>query len=116
MSQILAEERIYLSSDNICKEDGEINLDDAVFSVKNLNTIKCSGLPNNEIKLKEGCIIMLLKNIDQFIELCNGTRMMVTKLGDHMIEARLISGNNAGKKFLIARMNMTSSDYTKFPI
>lgn len=41
MLLIHVEERIYLNLDNICKEDGEIDLDYAVFSVKNLNTIKC---------------------------------------------------------------------------
>ncbi|XP_057800410.1 uncharacterized protein LOC131015913 [Salvia miltiorrhiza] len=116
MSLMPAKERVYLISVNICKDDGEVDLDDEVFSVEYLNTIKCSGLPSHEIKLKEGCIIMLLRNIGPSNELCNGTRMIVTKLGARVIEAKLISGNNAGKKFPIARMVMSPSDFTKFPI
>ncbi|KAL6494954.1 hypothetical protein OROGR_030873 [Orobanche gracilis] len=81
MLQMSSNERTYLSSDSICKEDGEINLDDDVYSVEYLNTIKCSGLPSHEIKLKKGCIIMLLRNIDPSNEMCNGTRIIVTKLG-----------------------------------
>ncbi|KAL6545570.1 hypothetical protein OROGR_009444 [Orobanche gracilis] len=81
MLQMSSNERTYLSSDSICKEDGEINLDDDVYSVEYLNTIKCSGLPSHEIKLMEGCIIMLLRNIDPSNEMCNGTRIIVTKLG-----------------------------------
>ncbi|KAL6540683.1 hypothetical protein OROMI_024566 [Orobanche minor] len=101
---------------NVCKADGVVDMDDDIFSVEYLNTIKCSGLSSHEIILKEGCITILLRNIDPCSELCNGTRMIVTKLGDRIIEAKLISGKNAGKQFPIARMIMSPSDFTKFPI
>ncbi|XP_057779854.1 uncharacterized protein LOC130998456 [Salvia miltiorrhiza] len=104
MSLMPDEEKIYLSSDNICKADGEVDVDDEVFSVEYLNTIKCSGFANHKIKLKKRCIIILLRNIDPSNELCNGTRMIVTKIGERVIEAKLISGNNAGNKFPIARI------------
>ncbi|KAL6540741.1 hypothetical protein OROMI_024624 [Orobanche minor] len=113
MSLIPTKEMVYLSSDNICRV---VDMDDEIFSVEYLNTIKCSGLPSHEIRLKEGCIIMLLRNIDTCSELCNGTRMIVTKLGDRIIEAKLISKKNAGKQFPIVRMIMIPSDFTKFPI
>ncbi|KAL6530192.1 hypothetical protein OROHE_014545 [Orobanche hederae] len=116
MSLMPTKEMVYLSSDNVCKADGVVDMDDEIFSVEYLNTIKCSGLSSHEIRLKEGCIIMLLRNIDPCSELCNGTRMVVTKLGDCIIEAKLISGKNAGKQFPIARMIMSPSDFTKFPI
>ncbi|KAL6569855.1 hypothetical protein OROMI_014369 [Orobanche minor] len=116
MSLMPTKEMVYLSSDNVCKADGVVDMDDEIFSVEYLNTIKCSGLPSHEIRLKEGCIIMLLRNIDPCSELCNGTRMIVTKLGDRIIEAKLFSGKNAGKHFPIARMIMSPSDFTKFPI
>ncbi|KAL6554020.1 hypothetical protein OROMI_019693 [Orobanche minor] len=116
MSLMPTKEMVYLSSDNVCKADGVVDMDDEIFSVEYLNTIKCSGLPSHEIRLKEGCIIMLLRNIDPCSELCNGTRMIVTKLGDRIFEAKLISGKNAGKQFPIARMIMSPSDFTKFPI
>ncbi|XP_057811416.1 uncharacterized protein LOC131025636 [Salvia miltiorrhiza] len=105
-----------MSSKGICKEDGQVDLDEQVFSVEYLNTIKCSGLPSHEIKLKEGCIIMLLRNIDPSNELCNDTRLIVTQLGECVIEGKLISGKNSGRKFPIARMIMSPSDFAKFPI
>ncbi|XP_057770913.1 uncharacterized protein LOC130990702 [Salvia miltiorrhiza] len=73
MSLMSTKEKVYLSSDSICKEDGQVDLDEHVFFVEYLNTIKCSGLSSHEIKLKEGCIIMLLRNIDPSNELCSGT-------------------------------------------
>ncbi|XP_057775083.1 uncharacterized protein LOC130994065 [Salvia miltiorrhiza] len=109
MSLMPPEEKVYLSSDNICKADGEVDVHDERFSVEYLNTIKCPGLANHEIKWKKGCIITLLRNIDPSNELCIGTRMIVTKIGERVIEAKSISGNNVGKKFPIARMVMRQS-------
>ena len=59
---------------------------------------------------------MLLRNIDQSAELCNGTRLIVTAIGKHVIEAKMIAGKNVGQKVLIPRMVLTPSDVTKFLI
>ncbi|XP_058780230.1 uncharacterized protein LOC131653904 [Vicia villosa] len=50
---------------------------------------------------------MLLRNIDQSEGLCNGTRLIVTRLADHVIEARIISGKNIGTSFYIPRMDIS---------
>lgn len=55
-------------------------------------------------------IIMLLKNIDQSSELCNGTGLIVTATDRHVIEANTIHVKNVGVKVFIP------SDLTKFPI
>ena len=85
-----------------------------LFSIEFLNTINCSGLPNRRIVPKVGCMIMLLRNIDQASELYNGTRLIVTNMGKHIIEARMISRMNAGQKVFIPRMTTSPSDETKF--
>ena len=106
----------FLSSDSICPdEDDTINRED-VYSVEFLNTIRASGLPNHLIRLKIGCPIMLLRNIDQSAELCNGTRLMVSGIGKHVIRATMIAGKNSGQEVYIPRMDLTPSDLTKFPI
>ena len=70
----------FLSSDSICPaEDDSVNRED-VYSVELLNTIRASGLPNHRIRVKIGCPIMLLRNIDQSAELCNGTRLVIQVL------------------------------------
>ena len=72
--------------------------------------MKASGIPNHEIALKVGTPIMLLRNIDHANGLCNGTRLVITKLAKHILEARIMTGHHAGDKVLIPRMTMTSSD------
>jgi len=50
---------------------------------------------------------MLLKNIDQSEGLCNGTRLIVTRLANHVIEAKVILGKNIGAIVYIPRMEIS---------
>ena len=61
-------------------------------------------------------MVMLLRNIDQANELCNGTRLIVTILGKHFIEAETISGMNPDTKVFRQKMLLSPSDNTKFPV
>ncbi|XP_057418385.1 uncharacterized protein LOC130712576 [Lotus japonicus] len=80
----------YLSSDNTCKSDEDTKLQSEWFTTEFLNDITCSGIPNHKITLKEGAPIMLLRNIDQAVGLCNGTRLIVADLGTNVIKASVI--------------------------
>ena len=53
---------------------------------------------------------MLLRNIDQQNGLCNDTRLLVTRLDEHVIEARIISGKHIGKMTYIPRLQLMPSD------
>jgi ATP-dependent DNA helicase PIF1 len=74
-----------------------------------LNSLRTSGLPNHKITLKVGTPIMLMRNLDPADGLCNGTRLIVTKHENHVLEARVIAGKNQGQIMLIPRMEMTPS-------
>ena len=50
------------------------------------------------------------RNIDQANELCNGMRMTVTHLGKNTMTATVITGNRAGTRVFILRMNLVPSD------
>ena len=54
--------------------------------------------------------IMLIRNIDQSIGLCNETRMVVTKLGKSVIEAITLNGSHPNEKVFIHRMDMNPSE------
>jgi len=53
---------------------------------------------------------MLLRNLDQAEGLCNGTRLIVTRLANHVIEAKIITGKNIGNHVYIPRMSMSPSE------
>jgi len=74
-----------------------------------LNSLTTSDLPNHSIKLKIRSPIMLLRNLDQTQGLYNGTRLVVTRLANHVIAAEIIFGKNPGHSVYIPRMSMSPS-------
>ncbi|XP_061365846.1 uncharacterized protein LOC133309124 [Gastrolobium bilobum] len=66
MSMIPGEERIFLSSDKIMKQDVASSVEDDEFTPEILNTLLCSGIPDHKLTLKVKVPVMLLRNIDQF--------------------------------------------------
>ncbi|XP_020985847.1 uncharacterized protein LOC110274849 [Arachis duranensis] len=103
-------EKEYLSSDTTCQADENEDVQQEWFTPEFLNDIKCSGLPNHKLTLKTGVAVMLLRNIDQTSGLCNGTRLIVNKLGSNVIGATVVSGRNIGDKVYIPRMNLIPSN------
>uniref|UniRef100_M1ABZ3 Beta tubulin n=1 Tax=Solanum tuberosum TaxID=4113 RepID=M1ABZ3_SOLTU len=93
----------YLRSDKNFRSDHTYLALEHVHTPEFFNNIKCSGVPNHSITLKVGVPVMLLRNIDQSAGLCNGTRLIVTKLGNQVIEAKVLSGQMVGQKVFIPK-------------
>lgn len=53
---------------------------------------------------------MLPRNIDKSIGSCNGTRLIISNMGNHIIESKVISSNNIGERVLIPQLVMTPFD------
>nr|CAD1830078.1 unnamed protein product [Ananas comosus var. bracteatus] len=114
LSLLQNEERVYLSSDSICRSSTNVEEIDALYPVDLLNSSKFNGIPHHELKLKIGAPIMLLRNINQTLGLCNGTRLIVTQLASRVIKAEIFTGSHAGKKVYIPRIIMHTTK-TKWP-
>ena len=56
MSRLPRKERVYLSADKIIDDDENENED---FPAEVRNTLSVSGLPDHELKLKEGSLSLL---------------------------------------------------------
>ncbi|XP_057740395.1 uncharacterized protein LOC130957569 [Arachis stenosperma] len=112
MSLIPGNERVYLSSDTLISEDGHLESELYTMSTESLNALNCSGIPQHRLVLKIGVPVMLLRNVDQSKGLCNGTRMQVKRLGDHIIECVILAGSNTGDAVFIPRMNMSPNNDT----
>ena len=74
-----------------------------------LNSQNPPGVPPHELKLKEGCPIILLRNLDT-PRLMNGTRLIVKRLMKNIIVARILTGVAAGEEVLIPRIGLIPSD------
>jgi ATP-dependent DNA helicase PIF1 len=82
---------------------------DSLYPVEFLDTLQFSDIANHELELKVGVPILLLRNLNQSIGLCNGTRLIVKRLGQRVIEAEIITGNNVGKRVFIPCIIMSPS-------
>ncbi|GBN05600.1 hypothetical protein AVEN_273764-1 [Araneus ventricosus] len=82
-------ETVYKAVDMIIREDSQ---DQLTFPEEFLNSLTPIGLPPYELKLKIGCIIMLLRNLAPSKGLCNGTHLIVTKLQQNIIQSKSIDG------------------------
>ncbi|CAN7125661.1 unnamed protein product, partial [Brassica rapa subsp. narinosa] len=113
LDKLDGEEMIYLSADSIDPTDTKAVNDEALDS-DFLNNIKVSGLPNHRLRLKVGCPVMVLRNVDPPEGLMNGTRLQITQLMEFMVAAKIITGSNVGKTVYIPRLLITPSD-TRLP-
>ncbi|WVZ76928.1 hypothetical protein U9M48_024846 [Paspalum notatum var. saurae] len=80
-----------------------------------LNTLTPNGLPPHILKLKIGCPVILLRNIDPVNGLCNGTRLVVRGFQKNSIDAEIVLGQHAGKRIFLPRIPLCASDDEMFP-
>ncbi|XP_074342440.1 uncharacterized protein LOC141679997 [Apium graveolens] len=61
-----------------------------------------------------GVVVKLMRNLNQIMGLCNGTRMIVKSCRKNSIKCEILCGSHVGTKHLIPRIKMIPSD-TNWP-
>lgn len=77
-----------------------------------LHSVNTAGLGPHELTLKVGAVVMLVRNIDLSRGLCNGTRLQVLTLGEHMLELKTLTGgieDHRGRVVYLPKMHLTAS-------
>jgi ATP-dependent exoDNAse (exonuclease V) alpha subunit len=97
--------REYTSADSVDDTD-----DPSLFPQEVLNSLDFSGLPQHKLRLKLHAPVMLLRNLNPSKGLCNGTRLIITHLGDRFIQGRILTGSHAGNLAVIPRIKLSPSD------
>ncbi|TKR69282.1 hypothetical protein L596_021461 [Steinernema carpocapsae] len=70
-----------------------------------------SGLPPHILNLKKGCEVMLLRNLNVSIGLCNGTRLKVLELYENYVKCTPVDKKDRSPEFVcIHRMPLTSTN------
>ena len=80
-----------------------------------MNTLSPNELPQHKLQLKVNCLIMLLRNLNPSIELCNETRMVCKGFDKNVIYAEIISEQYAGEKVLLPRIPLKLTEDKDFP-
>ncbi|CAN6571616.1 unnamed protein product [Malus baccata var. baccata] len=96
---------------NSSVEDDERNL----YQPKFLNSISLGSLPPHKLTLKRGAPIMLLRNIDPKLGLCNGTRLLCRGFYRNLIDAEILTGQFAGVRVFLPRIHLKSTDTVGLP-
>ena len=86
-------------SEQIGEDDSMLN-----YPVEHLNEINASSLPLAKLEMKAECPVMILKSLDQSRGVCNGSRGILTRYRNRVLEVRLITGQYAGETVFIPRV------------
>ena len=116
LKKFSGETQVFYSADSIptSEQSGEEDIM-LNYPVEYLNSINCSGLPLSKLELKEGCPIMVLRNLDAVHGVCNGSRGFVTRLRSRVLEVKLLTRDFAGQKVFIPRIsNQPTEDQVAF--
>lgn len=108
MSEFPGHERVYRSIDTASNDDEAV-----LYPQEFLNSIDISGLPSHELILKVGAPIIILRSLEP-PKTTNGTRCVVTKLHNFLIEAVISCGPYQGEQVLLPRIPLEPSD-SPFP-
>ncbi|KAF8109299.1 LOW QUALITY PROTEIN: hypothetical protein N665_0098s0027 [Sinapis alba] len=104
------EAREYLSSDSIELMSTPDDDWTSHYPQEYLNSLEFPGIPNHRLCLKVGYPVMMMHNFNQDQGLCNGTRMMVTRLGNIIVEAEIMTGTYVREHVLIPRIQLSPTD------
>ncbi|KAK9988698.1 hypothetical protein SO802_028937 [Lithocarpus litseifolius] len=80
-----------------------------------LNSISPGGLPPHILRLKKGAPIMLLRNIDPKVGLCNGTRLLCHGCFNNVIDAEILTGQYAGTRVFLPRIPLKTTENVHLP-
>ncbi|CAI0412986.1 unnamed protein product [Linum tenue] len=114
LSCIPEETKHYYSTDSLCTESTDNSDLDTLYPIEFLNSLSFNGMPEHELTLKLYTPIMLLRNIDPSAGMCNGTRLMITHLGENVIKGIILTGTYEGTVVAIPRIALNFSDH-KWP-
>jgi hypothetical protein len=105
--------KCFESADEILQEEGgqDKGADNQIpISNDFLRTIGGPSMAPGVLEVKEGCPLILLRNLSPRNGLCNGTRMVVKRASRRVLEVTLIGGDHDGEPAFIPRIRMNSGE------
>ncbi|GBM13518.1 hypothetical protein AVEN_82789-1 [Araneus ventricosus] len=107
IAKLQGETHTFYSSDSIISEDQN---DLQNYPPEFLHDLTPSGMPPHALMLKNGVIVMLLRNLNPKQGLCNATRLLTNGLHENFIRAKIVSECNRGGVVFLPRIELAPSD------
>ncbi|SGY57450.1 BQ5605_C006g04273 [Microbotryum silenes-dioicae] len=95
--------------------DSVENKHESLFSIEYLQSLNIPGMALHAAKFKVGCPVMLLRNLDPAAGLCNGTRLLLTRLHTRVLEAIILTGDHAGQPNLLPWITLKTGSSAEAP-
>jgi len=115
LNKINGQEFVYYSADDIVVSSDKFQSSaHNILPGEYLNSITLSGIPPHKLVLKEGAVVMLMRNLNPSLGLCNGTRLICKSFAPHLIEAEIITGVHCHERVFIPMISFIPSD-TQLP-
>ena len=83
--------------------------DAEIYAIEYLNTVNLSNLPPHKLKLKIGATVILLRNLSPSIELCNETRLHITRINQRIVECEILGDKYTDNMIMIPRIPLSPS-------
>lgn len=113
------EEKVYTSVDTIVQErgaDGPTSDEEHSYPVEFLRSLSSPGIPAGELCDKQGCPLILMRNLCPSAGLCNGTRMVLLNTRERVLEVRILGGQHDCETAFSPRIDMTPAESSaEFP-
>ena len=100
----------------LTSSDEVVNPDDLQhYHIEYLNTLSPSGMPSHRLFLKPGMPLMLMRNLNPKLGLCNGTKLIFHKVHkNYLLECSIAEGEFNKRVVLIPRITSRPKD-REFP-
>ena len=97
-------EKTYNSIDSADNCENE-NISEALLP-EYLNALNPDSLPPHELNIRKNCVIMLIRNLNVYEGLCNGTRLLVLDLQPNLLKCKILTGDSCGEIAFIHRITL----------
>ncbi|CAN0881844.1 ATP-dependent DNA helicase PIF1, partial [Linum grandiflorum] len=111
LTQLPGDTKVYLSADTLTTIDSKQTKLEIQYPTEFLNGLSFNGMPGHELHFKQYIIVMLLRNLNPAAGLCNGTRILITHLGNNVIRGLIVGGTFEGTVVIIPHIVLPASTY-----
>ena len=89
------------SADTVTNEDGSDNIDNSLYPTEFLNSLNVQDFPQHKLELKLNASVMLLKKLDIYSGLCDGTTLQILSINHKVLKVKITNGSHIGNIGLI---------------
>uniref|UniRef100_A0A915EKY7 ATP-dependent DNA helicase n=1 Tax=Ditylenchus dipsaci TaxID=166011 RepID=A0A915EKY7_9BILA len=112
LNSLSGEEFEYLSTDEPFRQPNPMDIHLVDNDVHTFNNHRTFQLPPHRLQLRVGAVVILMRNVNIQQGLCNGTRMIITRLGNDVIECKVMTESSAmrGQTYTLNRFKFEYHD------